>query len=114
MITVEADMIKKTYIKTRDACKLTFSVPRSQLPSDVEMDSVSLVGGFNGWDPAATPMEQMKDGSFKAVVEVEPGSLVEFRYLANGKHFFNAWDADDYTRNKFGVDNGVVFALKRP
>jgi hypothetical protein len=59
-------------------------------------------------------MKPLKSGVYKAEIEVEPGSLVEFRYLANGKHFFNTWDADEYTRNKFGADNCVVFALKRP
>ena len=107
-------MIKKTYVKSRKTCKLTFKVPPDQLPEDIDVRSVSLVGNFNDWDPEATPMEQLKSGAYKAAVDVEPGSVVEFRYMANGEHFFNAWDADDYSRNQFGEDNCIVYALEKP
>ncbi|MBZ0292228.1 MAG: glycoside hydrolase, partial [Anaerolineae bacterium] len=59
-------MIKKQYLKSRPACKVTFQVPAS-----VAAENVKLVGDFNDW--SAVPMEQLKDGRFKAVVELEQG-----------------------------------------
>jgi 1,4-alpha-glucan branching enzyme len=33
-------------------------------------ESVRLVGGFNGWDLAATPMQRMPDGCWMASLEL--------------------------------------------
>ncbi len=35
--------------------------------------SVSLVGDFNGWNPAAHPMKQMPDGAWLLTVELPHG-----------------------------------------
>lgn len=103
-------MIKKSHVKTRNTCKLTFIVPRAELPEDLEVRQLAVVGNFNDWDRTATPMKQNKDGSFKAEVEVAPGTEIQFRYLANDEHWFNAWEADFYTQNSLGADNCVVIA----
>ena len=103
-------MIKKTYIKTRDTCKITFRIPERELPENLDIESVALVGDFNDWDPEATPMTPTKKGVYKAQIEVPPGQTVHFRYLANGAHWFNAWDADDYALNDFGTEDCVVYA----
>ncbi len=103
-------MIKKQYVKSRKVAKLTFEVPKGQLPGDVDVASVHLVGDFNGWDEQATPMTQRKDGTYKALVEVEPGKKYAFRYLANGKVWFNDWEADGYMPGELGPDNCLVEA----
>ncbi len=103
-------MIKKSYIKTRKTCKITFQIPGRELPEDIEIESVSVVGDFNDWDPDANPMTHYKSGHYKAQVEVEPGQEVQFRYLANGEYWFNAWDADAYTPNHLGTEDCVVIA----
>ena len=38
-----------------------------------EAKSVSLVGDFNGWNPAAHPMKQMPDGAWLLTVELKHG-----------------------------------------
>jgi len=38
-----------------------------------EAKSVQLVGDFNGWDPAATPMRRMPDGRWMASLELHHG-----------------------------------------
>lgn len=35
--------------------------------------AVSLVGDFNGWDPAANPMRQQPDGAWLIMVELRHG-----------------------------------------
>ena len=43
-----------------------------------EAESVRLVGDFNGWDLAATPMHRMPDGRWMASLELNHG---HHRYL---------------------------------
>lgn len=101
-------MIQKKYVKSRDVCKVTFKIPASELPEALEVRSVSVVGEFNDWDPEANPMKLTKKGVFQTAVDLEPNQEFAFRYVANDKHFFNAWEADDYRQNELGVDNCIV------
>ncbi len=94
------------YLKSRPTAKVTFRLPAEAAP---EAKSVHLVGEFNGWKRKATPMKQLKDGSFKAVVEVECERSYHFRYLIDGKVWTNDWDAHRYEPHPFGDgDNSVV------
>lgn len=47
--------------------------------------SVSLVGGFNGWDPTANPMQRLPDGSWVAEMVLPAGALVAYRFSVDGK-----------------------------
>jgi 1,4-alpha-glucan branching enzyme len=38
-----------------------------------EAEHVCLVGDFNGWDPAATPMQRMPDGGWTASLALHHG-----------------------------------------
>jgi hypothetical protein len=105
-------MIQKSYIKTRKTCKVTFQLPEDEIPSGIEIESLALVGNFNEWDPAAFPMKRNKQGVYRAEIELEPGQEVQFRYLANGEHWFNAWEADAYIPNHYGTENCVVLATE--
>ena len=96
-------MLKKQYLKSKPVCKVTFYVP-----DEVEAEEVHLVGDFNEWSESATPMEQLKDGRFKAVLNLEKGREYQFRYLVNGSEWHNDWDADRYVPNPFLGDNSVV------
>jgi len=46
--------------------------------------SVSLVGDFNKWDPAAHPMERMADGCWRLRVELHHGHH-QYVFLVDGK-----------------------------
>jgi hypothetical protein len=101
-------MLKKQYVRSRNVLKVTFEVPKSEMPEGVEIETFHLVGEFNDWDPMATPMKRGKKGVFRTVVELEPERAYQFRYLVNGKHWCNEWHADGYTPNDLGTDNCIV------
>lgn len=94
-------MIKKQYLKSRPVCKVTF-----QLPSIMDAETIKLAGDFNNW--SATPMEQLKDGRFKTVVELEQGRDYQFRYLVNDQEWMNEEEADSYVSTPFNSENSVL------
>jgi 1,4-alpha-glucan branching enzyme len=101
-------MLKKQYIKSRKVAKVTFEVSKDELPEDIAVESVHVVGEFNGWDPTATPMDRRRGGVYRATLELEPGREYQFRYLINGEHWCNDWHADAYVPSPTGGDNCVV------
>jgi len=102
-------MIKKQFLKSKPVCKATFTLPKEAAP---EADSVVLVGEFNDWDTInGIEMTKLKNGNFKAVVDLESGKNYEFRYLIDGSTWENDWEADNYVTSPFGEDNSVVSAL---
>ena len=103
-------MLKKQYVKSRKVAKITFELPKGELPEGIEVESIHLVGDFNDWDHSATPMVRRKGGIYKATVEVEPGQAYQFRYLVNGEQWCNDWHADGYVPSGFDGDNCVVVA----
>lgn len=98
--------IKKRYLKSRPVCKCTFELPKAAAE---DVNTVYLVGEFNDWDPKATPMKRLKNGSFKAELELPHGQAFSFRYLRENGTWENDWEADEYRPVPgFGVDNSVV------
>jgi 1,4-alpha-glucan branching enzyme len=98
-------MVKK-YLKTRNACKVTFRVPPEAAR---EARTAHLVGEFNEWSLTATPMKRKTDGSFEATLTLEGGRSYQFRYLLDGKNWENDWNADAYAPSSFGAaENSVV------
>jgi 1,4-alpha-glucan branching enzyme len=104
-------MLKKKYVKSRNIWKVTFELPKDELPEGLKAELVHLAGEFNGWDPTATPMKRGKGGAFRVMVELEPGREYQFRYLVNGEHWCNDWHADAYVPSGVGEDNSVVVTL---
>lgn len=104
-------MLKKQYVKTRNVAKVTFELAETEIPEEMGAESATVVGDFNGWDPAATPMTySKKKKTFRATVDLEPGKSYQFRYFVNGQFWFNDWQADAYLPGEFGDDNCVVVA----
>jgi 1,4-alpha-glucan branching enzyme len=101
-------MLKKRYIKSRKVAKVTFEVPQAELPEGIAVESVHVVGEFNDWDRAATPMDRRRGGVYRVTVELEPGREYQFRYLVNGEHWCNDWHADGYVASDTGEHNCVV------
>jgi 1,4-alpha-glucan branching enzyme len=96
-------MLKKQFLKTKDAVKVTFSLPEA-----VQGETVFLVGDFNNWDEAATTMKRQKNGSFTVTLDLERNREYQFRYLVNGTEWHNDWEADKYVPNPYSGDNSVV------
>ena len=101
--------LKKQYLKTRPACKVTFRISKDAAKSAT---AIAVVGDFNAWNVNAHPMTALKNGEFTAVVEL-PTTTTEyqFRYLYRQdaqQHWENEWQADGYITNGLGEENSVV------
>lgn len=102
-------MIKKQFLKSKPVCKATFTVSAEAVEN---AETVAIVGEFNDWDTVEpVEMKKLKDGSFKATVELESGREYQFRYIIDGEKWENDWEADKYVATPFGVDNSVVIAM---
>jgi len=94
--------ITKQYLKSKPICKITFNI-------SAEAENLAVVGDFNNWDSAATPLKKLKNGSFKGQINLDKDQSYEFKYIANGEHYFNDEQADSYRYNDYaGSENGVL------
>lgn len=97
-------MIRKEPGRNNGLARVTF-----ELPSSIWAGHVSLVGEFNDWDSAATPMAQDRaDENWKVTIELEPGRRYRFHYLVDGQERLSDWQADDHTENSLGSYDPVV------
>lgn len=96
-------MLKKRYLKSEPVCQVTFYTA-----PEIDAENVALVGEFNEWNERATPMKPLKDGRFKATVELPVDKRFQFRYLVNHNVWQNDWAADQYIPNPFSGDNSIV------
>lgn len=101
-------MVKKRYVKSRQVWKVTFELPKAELPESIEVKNIHVVGEFNDWDTAATPMSRSRKGVYRATLELEPAREYRFRYLINGEHWYNDWHADAYVATGLGEDNCII------
>lgn len=98
--------LKKQYLKTKSICKVTFTLPFGAVEF---AKTVCLVGDFNDWSYCDTPMKVAKDGSCSVTLDLEIGYEYQFRYLLDGIHWENDWQADKYVPTAFGdSENSVV------
>ena len=67
---------------------------------------VYLAGDFNGWDPAARRMVRVKDGSFRAKMQLAPGEY-EYKFVVDGEWIVDS-EAPAQRINAFGTANSVV------
>lgn len=95
-------MLKKRRL-AKGKVRVTFSMPPLE-----GVDSLHLVGEFNGWSETATPLEQAADGSWSVTLTLDGNREYQYRYLADGQTWHNDWAADAYARNAYGSDNSVV------
>ncbi len=99
-------MFKKQYLKTKDVCKVTFKVFKTQVDG---AHMVRLVGEFNNWDVRTAPMNRLKNGDFTFRLDLEPEKAYQFRYLVDDERWVNDESADSYLPSPFpGVDNSVI------
>ena len=102
-------MLKKQYVKSRKVAKVTFQLALNQIPEELPADNVFIVGEFNDWDLASTPMRyNKKKKTFTVTLDLEPGRQYQFRYFVDSVYWCNDWEADGYIASGFGHDNSVV------
>lgn len=99
-------MLELEHSGASDLVMVTFVLPRHLA------EAVSVVGEFNDWDPAATPM-QNSDGSYRATISLAPGRY-RFRYLAADGRWFNDEAAHDYQTNDYGGADSVLDTATAP
>ena len=98
--------IKKRYFKTKPFCTLTFRLDSETAHSAKE---AAVVGEFNDWEATANPMKRLKNGSFRADINLEPGREYEFRYLVDHHLWLNEPEAERYAPTQFhDAENSVV------
>ncbi len=98
--------IKKQYIKSVQACRVTFRLPKDAAP---EAHIVTIVGDFNNWNTDETQLKRLKNGDFKITMELPCNREYRFRYLIDANRWENDWFADKYIPNPYGCDDSVVF-----
>lgn len=85
----------------RDGKQTTFMFNRAPGAS-----RVFVVGDFNGWDPAANRMRRMKDGSFRARLDLEPGTY-QYKFVADGSWVHDG-EAERQVSDGHGGFNSLV------
>jgi 1,4-alpha-glucan branching enzyme len=91
-------LIKTTRPGRDGTVRVTFALPADEPPG-----AVSVVGDFNDWDPFAHPLRRRANGTRSATVTVPVGSMLRFRYLAEGGEWF-----DDETAPAQGAQGASI------
>jgi len=98
--------LKKRFLKSKPVCKVTFRLLKEAAG---EAETACVVGDFNGWGEAATPMRKLKKGDFTVTVDLETGQEYQFRYLLDGDNWVNDEGADKSVPTEYpDVENSVV------
>ena len=69
-------MVQKTYFKTKDYCKVKFTV------SAENSETIEILGLNSDWQNSIV-MSKKKDGSFSSEVSLPKGSQHQFKYKVN-------------------------------
>lgn len=78
-----------------------------------EAQSMCLVGTFNNWDPASTPMQRIEGGDWLAVIRLPLGRY-EYKYVVDGIWCCEPGVEDacyagaDAVSNVYGTKNRVI------
>ncbi len=99
-------MIQKTYLKTKDYCKVKFSFAVENA------ETVEILGLNSDWQNSVI-MSKKKDGSFSAEITLPKNSQHEFKYLVNANEWLNDPAADGELPNVFGGSNSLL-SLSEP
>jgi 1,4-alpha-glucan branching enzyme len=98
--------IKKQHLKTKPICKVTFRITED---TGQPAHQATVVGDFNHWDPAATPMKKLKSGAFTVTLDLDAGKEYQFRYLLDGENWHNDEEADHYAPSTYhDTQNSVI------
>lgn len=100
--------IKKKYPKHKGICKVTFDLPKSVGDG---VRKAYVVGEFNDWSTSATPMKRLKNGAFRATLDLPQGHEYQFRYLLDNGEWENESDADKFADTPYADSINSVIVL---
>ena len=91
-------MIETKYFKTKDDCKVNFSI-------STEAKKVEILGLNGDWKKGLS-LTKKKDGSFAIEVNLPKASQHEFKFLADKKNWLTDTEAGTIS-NAFGTTNNI-------
>jgi len=94
-------MIQKTYSKTKNVCKVTFTFK----PEHAE--TVEILGLNSDWKNSIV-MSKKKDGTFSCNVDLQKNTEHQFKYLVDETEWINEPTADSEIPDQFGGKNSVI------
>jgi 1,4-alpha-glucan branching enzyme len=94
-------MIQKTFLKTKDICKVKFSVEAT------DANSVEILGLNNDWN-SSVALKKKKDGTFSGEINLPKNTQHEFKYLINGAEWADDDSSDGKVPNNFGGNNNLL------
>lgn len=97
--------LKKTYSKTKNKCKVTFSFPEQSAKN------VYVVGDFNGWDKRALPMKKGKAG-FSTSIELDADKDYQYRFLVDGERWENDESPDGLVAGPYADCQNCVVSTR--
>lgn len=97
--------LKKQYLKTKPVCKVTFKLKASEANNAA---TAKLIGDFNEWDVAASPMKKLKNGDFTQTLNLPADAKYQFRYLLDDSTWENDWNADAYEPSPVSLEENSV------
>jgi predicted flap endonuclease-1-like 5' DNA nuclease len=98
--------VSRTYIKTKNAYKVTFEVSKDKIAENQE---IRLLGDFNSWDWDNAPTLLSDKDAYKVDIHLAPGKKYEYRYCINKSYWVNDDQADAYVSSPFdNIFNCVV------
>jgi 1,4-alpha-glucan branching enzyme len=81
--------------------RVTFS-----LPASIWADQVRLVGDFNGWNTASTPLRR-DEQCWSISVLLDKGCTYAYRYLVDHE-WMTDWNADGFATGSDGREQSLV------
>jgi len=104
--------LNKSYIKSKSAFKVKFSVASAHNPKSKE---IRVLGDFNQWNFDQAPVLSKTKGIYQTSIEIPAGQKYEFRYVLNGTDWINDDQPDAYTPSPFAhSDNSVLDLTQIP
>lgn len=100
--------IKKQVLKNKNLAKITFNLNKEEVGT---AEKIAVLGDFNNWNPEKNPMEKLKNGNFKTLIELETGKEYQFRYLVDNQNWLNDIEADKLVSNNITSDSNAVLVL---
>lgn len=94
-------MVQKTYFKTKEYCKVKFTLKNE------DAEKVEILGLNSDWKTPVV-MNKKKDGTFTCELSLPKNTQHEFKYRIDASKWVDEPEADSFQPNIFGGKNSVI------